>query len=96
MTVGVGAVLLADCVARAVLKGARVFRARQLETDHDTRVQMVHELQQIILDDAVYLIPYYQGNIEAVRTDTFTGWYEGEATFGLGDPTSLVYVHPVD
>ena len=53
-------------------------------------------LQQIILDDAVYLIPYYQGNIEAVRTDTFTGWFEGEATFGLGDPTSLKYVHPVE
>jgi peptide/nickel transport system substrate-binding protein len=67
-----------------------------VETDHETRVQMVHDLQQIILDDAVYLIPYYQGNIEAVRTDTFTGWFEGEATFGLGDPTSLKYVHPVE
>jgi peptide/nickel transport system substrate-binding protein len=67
-----------------------------VETDHDTRVQMVHELQQRVLDDAVYLIPYYQVNIEAIRTDRFTGWYEGEATFGLDDPTSLVYVHPVE
>lgn len=72
-----------------------LYAAASVEVDHQTRVEMVHDLQQMILDDGVYLIPYYQKNIEAVRTDTFTGWYEGEATFGVDDPTSLMIVHPV-
>ena len=72
-----------------------LYAAASVEVDHETRVQMVHDLQQMILDDGVYLIPYYQKNIEAFRTDRFTGWDEGEATFGLDDPTSLMLVHPV-
>lgn len=73
----------------------QLYADASVEVDHQTRVEMVHELQQMILDDAVYLIPYYQVNIEAVRTDTFTGWYEADATFGIDDPTSLMIVHPV-
>ena len=72
-----------------------LFAAQGVETDHATRVDMVHQLQQILMDDMVYLIPYYQKNIEAFRTDTFAGWHEGPQGFGLDDPTSLLFVHPV-
>jgi peptide/nickel transport system substrate-binding protein len=73
-----------------------IYAASSIETDRATRIEMIHELQQITLDEMLYLIPYYAQNVEAFRTDTFTGWYEGEATFGLDDPTSLVHVHPVE
>ena len=36
--------LLADCIARAMLKGGRVFRARQLESDHDTRWSLLAQV----------------------------------------------------
>jgi len=73
-----------------------LFAAQGVEIDHATRVDMVHQMQDILLEDMVYLIPYYQGNVEAFRTDTFSGWHEGPASFGLSDPSSLLFVHPVE
>ena len=35
---------------------------------------MIHQMQQILIDDVPYIIPYYPQEIEAWRTDTFTGW----------------------
>jgi peptide/nickel transport system substrate-binding protein len=73
-----------------------IYNASSIETDQETRIQMIHELQQIVLDEMLYLIPYYAQNVEAFRTDTFTGWYQGSATFGLDSAISLVSVHPVE
>lgn len=73
-----------------------IYNASSIETDSETRIQMIHELQQIVLDEMLYLIPYYAQNTEAFRTDTFTGWYQGSATFGLDSAISLVSVHPVE
>ena len=73
-----------------------IYDASSIETDSEARIQLIHELQQIVLDEMLYLIPYYAQNVQAYRTDTFTGWYDAEATFSLADPTSLVFVHPVE
>ncbi|HJT64228.1 MAG TPA: ABC transporter substrate-binding protein [Candidatus Limnocylindria bacterium] len=73
-----------------------IYNASSIETDSEARIQMIHELQQIVLDEMLYLIPYYAQNTEAFRTDTFTGWYQGSATFGLDSAISLVSVHPVE
>ena len=47
---------------------------------------MIHEMQQILMEDVAYIIPYYSQAIEAWRTDTFTGWLDDDPTFGLDGP----------
>lgn len=60
-----------------------------VEPDHQARVDIFHEMQQILVDDVPYIIPYYQKNVQAYRTDTFTGWDESLGPLGLEDPASL-------
>jgi peptide/nickel transport system substrate-binding protein len=60
-----------------------------VEPDHAARVDIFHEMQQILIDDVPYIIPYYQKNVQAYRTDTFTGWDESLGPLGLEDPSSL-------
>ncbi|MEO6058840.1 MAG: ABC transporter substrate-binding protein [Candidatus Limnocylindria bacterium] len=70
--------------------------ARQgVEPDHAARVAIVHEMQQILVDDVVYIIPYYEGSTQAYRSDRFTGWVTGPTTIGLEDPSSLAVISKV-
>jgi peptide/nickel transport system substrate-binding protein len=71
-----------------------LYDAQAVEQDHEARVALIHELQQTLIDDVPYIIPYYSGVIEAWRTDTFTGWQENDPSFGLDDPTSLINLRP--
>lgn len=66
-----------------------------IQPDHTTRVDLVHQMQQILIDDAVYLVPFYEKQVQAYRTDKFSGWYEGATSWGLDDPSSLTIVRPV-
>jgi hypothetical protein len=52
-------------------------------------------MQKMVFDDAVYIIPYYEQNTQAYRTDRFTGWLTGQAKVELSDVTSLVVIEPV-
>jgi len=65
------------------------------EMDKSKRIQMVWEMQQIIHDDVPYIIPYYPLNVQAYRTDRFTGWLDGETKLALEDPSSLTVIEPV-
>jgi len=65
------------------------------ELDFNKRVELVHQMQQIVFDDVVYIIPYYDPNIQAYRTDRFTGWITGQPKLELSDPSSLVVIEPV-
>ena len=71
-----------------------LFEAQAVELDRDTRIEQIHELQQILMDDVVYIVPYYFVSIQAWRTDTFTGWIEGTPTLGIEDPGQLVQLRP--
>jgi peptide/nickel transport system substrate-binding protein len=71
-----------------------LFEAQAVELDRDTRIEQIHELQQILMDDVVYIVPYYFVSIQAWRTDTFTGWIEGSPTLGIEDPGQLVQLRP--
>lgn len=71
-----------------------LYDAQAIEQDRDARIGMVHEMQQILVDDVPYIIPYYQVSIQAWRTDTFTGWVADDPTFGLEDPGWLVNLRP--
>jgi hypothetical protein len=52
-------------------------------------------MQQIVFDDVVYIIPYYDPNIQAYRTDRFTGWITDMPKVELADPSSLTVIEPV-
>lgn len=57
-----------------------LFAAQAVELDEQKRIDIVWQMQQIIADDAVYIIPYYDHLVNAVRTDTFTNWPFDEDT----------------
>ena len=67
-----------------------------LEQDRDARVALIHEMQQIMLDDVPYIIPYYAQVREAWRTDTFTGWLADDPTLTLVAPESLTALRPAE
>ncbi len=73
-----------------------LFDAQAIELDRDTRIDQIHQLQQILMDDLPYIVPYYFVNMQAWRTDTFTGWIEGSPTLGLEDPGQLVVLRPTE
>jgi peptide/nickel transport system substrate-binding protein len=73
-----------------------LYDAQAVEQDHDARVELIHQMQQILVDDVPYIIPYYEQSIQAWRTDTFTGWLEENPTLELQDPSTLVVIRPAD
>ena len=52
-------------------------------------------MQQMVFDDVVYIIPYYQSVVQAYRTDRFTGWITDQPTLELSNRKNLVLVEPV-
>ena len=71
-----------------------LYDAQAVETDPATRVEQIIEMQQILVDDLPYIIPYYEQSIQAWRTDTFTGWLDNDPTLGLEDASNLVALRP--
>ncbi len=72
-----------------------LFQKQGVELDHAKRKAMVMEMQKIVHDDVVYLIPFYSVNVQAYRTDTFKGWLDSESKLSLQDVSSLVVIEPV-
>jgi len=65
------------------------------EMDFEKRQEMVWKMQQIIFDDVVYIIPFYDPSLQAFRTDRFTGWITDQPKVELFDPASLIAIEPV-
>ena len=59
------------------------------------RVDIINEMQRILHEDVVYIVPYYARAVQAYRTDRFTGWITDAPKLALDDVTSLVAVEPV-
>jgi peptide/nickel transport system substrate-binding protein len=72
-----------------------LYDQQAVETDPDARVELIHEMQRIALEDVPYIIPYYEALYQAWRTDTFTGWSFGDPSLGQTDPSVLRQVAPV-
>jgi peptide/nickel transport system substrate-binding protein len=72
-----------------------LFAQQATELDKEKRVELVYQMQQIVHDDVVYIIPYYDPNIQAYRTDRFSGWIIDQPKVELADTTSLVVIEPV-
>jgi len=65
------------------------------EMDFETRKELVWKMQQMVFDDVVYVIPYYDPALQAYRSDKFTGWVTDQPKVELSDPTSLTVIEPV-
>jgi peptide/nickel transport system substrate-binding protein len=73
-----------------------LYLQQAVERDFETRLALVWQMQQIVFDDVVYIIPYYAPNLQAYRTDRFTGWITNMPKVELADPTSLTVIEPVN
>ena len=51
-----------------------LYLAQQREMEEDLRQEMVFEMQQIVYEEAPYLILIYSNNIQAIRSDRWTGY----------------------
>ena len=65
------------------------------ELDLNRRKEIVWQMQQIVFDDVVYIIPFYAQNVQAYRKDRFTGFVLDQPKVELSDITSLAFVEPV-
>jgi peptide/nickel transport system substrate-binding protein len=72
-----------------------LYLQQAVELDTDARIALVHQMQQIVFDDVVYIIPYYAQSVQAYRTDRFTGWLTDAGKVALEDPSSLLVIEPV-
>ena len=72
-----------------------LYAQQQTTLDFNARKDIVWEMQKIVHDDVVYIIPFYDANVQAYRTDRFTGWLTNQAKVELSDVTSLVVIEPV-
>jgi peptide/nickel transport system substrate-binding protein len=71
-----------------------LYEQQTIELDREKRRQIVWEMQKITFDDVVYVIPYYQQDVQAYRKDRFTGWIDNLPKVALEDPSSLMVIQP--
>jgi peptide/nickel transport system substrate-binding protein len=73
-----------------------LFIQQQSELNKEKRNEIIWEMQRIVLEDVVYIIPFYPHAVQAYRTDRFTGWpiIEG-GRLALESLISLVVIEPV-
>jgi peptide/nickel transport system substrate-binding protein len=65
------------------------------ELDLEKRKDIIWQMQQIVFDDLVYIIPYYAQAVQAYRTDRFEGWVTDQGKVALEDLSSLWQIEPV-
>ena len=72
-----------------------LYEQQSVELDLKKRQALVWEMQRLVHEDAVYIIPYYEMQVQALRTDRFTGWIVDQNKLDLSDVSSLVNITPV-
>lgn len=73
-----------------------LYAQQAVELDPAKRRALIDEMQEIVHEDVVYIVPYYAQFAQAYRTDRFTGWIVDAPTLTLEDQSSLVNVRPVE
>ena len=71
-----------------------LYAQQGIELDAAKRYELVWQMQQIVFDDVVYIIPYYQGEVQAYRVDRFSGWITDKPKLSLEDISSLLVIEP--
>ncbi len=72
-----------------------LYAAQAVEMDPQKREELIWQMQEIVLEDVVYIVPYYAQAAQAYRTDRFTGWLSDGPTLVLEDHSALVALEPV-
>jgi peptide/nickel transport system substrate-binding protein len=72
-----------------------LYAQQAVELDSKKRQEIVWEMQRIVHEDVVYVIPFYAQEVQAYRTDRFTGWLTDAAKLALEDVSSLIVIEPV-
>jgi peptide/nickel transport system substrate-binding protein len=73
-----------------------LYEQQRSTVDRAERIRLLHQMQEILLRDMPYLIPYYADNVEAYRKDRFTGFItDPEGILSLDGRISLTKVRPV-
>jgi len=72
-----------------------LYEQQAVELDPAKRRELVWEMQRIVHQDVVYIVPFYPQAVQAFRTDRFTGWPTEAPRVGLETRASLTAVHPL-
>ncbi|MCA9837555.1 MAG: ABC transporter substrate-binding protein [Trueperaceae bacterium] len=72
-----------------------LYAAQATELDPAKRQEIVWQMQAIMLRDLPYIIPYYQQQVQAFRTDRFSGWITDATKVALEDPSSLTQIEAI-
>ena len=72
-----------------------LFAQQSVELDPEKRREIVLQMQKIVNDDVVYIIPFYPQEVQAYRTDKFAGWMTDATKLALEDVSSLIVIEPV-
>ena len=72
-----------------------LYGQQAVELDKQARIDLIWEMQRIVHEDIVYIIPFYAQAVQAYRTDRFSGWQTTAGKVELTDPSSLLVVEPV-
>ena len=73
----------------------RLFDKQAVEMDKEARLRTIWQMQSIVHDDVVYIIPFYQRAVQAYRTDTFRGWLTESGNLDLDALSSLAVIEPI-
>lgn len=73
----------------------KLYDQQAVELDKAKRKQLVFKMQEIILNDVGYIIPYYPDKVQAFRSDRFQGWTLDAPTLELTDSLNLTKIEPV-
>lgn len=72
-----------------------LYAEQSVTLDKAKRKDLVWKMQEIVHNDVVYVIPYYEQETQAYRTDTFKGWIDTQTKLSLVDRSSLTVIEPV-
>jgi peptide/nickel transport system substrate-binding protein len=77
----------------------KLYQQQLTATSTQQRIDIVHRMQQILYDQVPYITMYYDQNLEAWRTDRFTGFIpqpspDGDMLAFYG-PFSIINIRPV-
>ncbi len=72
-----------------------LYAQQQVEPDHEKRRAIVWQMQEILHRDVVYIIPYYEVQVQAFRTDKYTGWRTNDPLLSLERLANLTSLKPI-
>ena len=73
----------------------RLYGQQATELDDEERRSIIWQMQNIVHNDIVYIIPFYQKAVQAYRTDTFHGWLIDSGNLDLDDRSSFGVIEPI-